>query len=133
MGTYNRFKSNRGLEKDGVLLDLGESGRFRIARAGGSNARFKTMLEREMRPYRSLLASGAMDESMANPILIRVFAESVVLGWTGVTDENGNDLPFSKDACIRLLGDLPDLFAVVREAAMSPAPFRETLEQDAKN
>jgi len=133
MGTYSKFKSNRNLETDGVLLNMGDSGIFRIARAGGSNARFKSMLEREMRPYRTMVANNSIDDSMANPILIKVFSETVVLGWEGVTDEQGADLPFSPAACRKLFEDLPDLFLVVREAAMSPAPFRETLEDDAKN
>jgi len=66
--------------------------------------------------------------------MAEVYAETVLLGWTGVADENGTPLPFTKENCVKLLTDLPDLFRDIQEQAQRVANFRAAdLEADAKN
>ena len=58
----------------------------------------------------------------------------MVLGWKGVTDRDGNELPFTKDNVVTLLTDLPDLFNELRNEATRQSNFRVTeIEEDLGN
>ena len=119
---YAAFETSKPLESDGIAVDYGDF-RFTIARAGGSNRRYLYALERKMRPHRRALAAGVLDEEVATRLLAEAYAEAVILGWDGVTDRDGNALPFTRENCVRLLLDLPELFADLREQAEAASNF----------
>lgn len=133
-GTYDTFKADESLEQQGIELDYGDAGLFKIARAGGSNKEFARLMEKVFRPYRRQMDAGTMDEKVADKLLAEVFAKTVILDWKGVTDKNGKNLPFNTENAVKLLTDLPDLFADLREQAMKIANFRAVeIEADLKN
>jgi hypothetical protein len=75
-----------------------------------------------------------MDPKVADRLLIEVFVDSVVLGWEDICGRDGAIMPFTRDNCIKLFTDLPDLFLDVREQAMKAANFRELeADTDSKN
>lgn len=131
---YKQFKTDEKLEKQGLTLNFGEGVSIRVARAGGSNDRYMKRMEALTKPYRRQIASETADNKVLEKVVLEVFCETVVLGWEGVTDENGNVLAFNKENAIKLFTDLPDLFAEVKEQASKSALFRLSLnEEDAKN
>lgn len=121
---YELFGTDGDKEKAGIDLDYGDF-KIRVARAGGSNRRYFKVLEQKSKPIRRALATGAADPKQVSAIMREVFAETVVLGWEGVTDREGNELPFSKENAVKLFKDLPDLFADVQVQASSYAQFLE--------
>ena len=131
MGTYDHFKRNEDREQQGITLDLGGVGKFKMARAGGSNKRYQQCLERGMRPHRKAFQQGTLNEEVANKILLDTFIDSVLLGWDGVTDQNGKAMPYTKDNARKLMGDLPDLFVALRDAASDMSLFRDEEQQAA--
>lgn len=134
MSLYKKFKTDSRVENEGIWIDFGESGRIRIARAGGSNGPFVRAMERVHREYRKQIQLDVLDAKKSVDLLVQVYADTVVLGWEGVTGEDGKPLPFNRENCAKLLRDLPDLFRELQEHAGSMALFRESiLEQDAKN
>lgn len=134
MNLYQTFKATAELEKQGIDLHLGDDVSIRLARAGGSNARFGKLLGDKLKPYRRQIDNGTMDDAVASKIMAEVYAETVILGWSGVTDEAGNPLEFNKPNCVKLFTDLPDLFRIVQEEAGRLSNFRaEERESDAKN
>lgn len=67
-------------------------------------------------------------------MLIRTFADAVILDWQGVTDRNGELLPLTKENVVAVFTDLPDLFVDVREAAAKAATFKALdVDADVKN
>ena len=134
MSTYSQFKTNASREREGITHDLGSAGKFRLARAGGANSAFEKRLMSLSKPYRRAIATGTIERGLADSLLATAFSETVVLGWEGVTGEDGKPIPYSAEACKKLLLDLPELFAELRKAAEDAALFRdETLESDAGN
>ena len=136
MGLYQTFKTDNQLERDGVILSYGVNSKgkpieIRIARAGGSNMKFAKRMEAAVKPYKRQIQNEVMDNEQALAITRQVFAETVVLGWENVEDENGDELPFSPEACVKLFEDLPDLFADVQEQSQRIALFRQELREDA--
>jgi hypothetical protein len=130
-GTYGHFKRNESRESDGIILDMGTAGRFTIARAGGGNKRYQQSLERRMRPHRKSFQQGTLSDDIAGGIILESFVDAVILGWDGVTDEEGKSIAFSKEAVRKLLTDLPDLFTMLREAASDASLFRDAEQREA--
>ncbi len=134
MSLYEMYETDPDMETGGVILNYGDGIRIKIARAGGANAAFTKAFERYTRPYRKRMESGTLAEDVANELLVQVFAETVVLDWEGVTDRKGDLLAYSVENCVKLFNDLPDLFADVKESAMTVSTFRqEEMEDDIKN
>lgn len=134
MSLYKQFGTDKNLETSGIILQYGEGVEIRIARAGGSNKRYQKSMTQRSKPYRRAMANDTLGNDVAEKMLAEVYAESVVLGWEGVTDEQGEALEFNFDNCVKVLTDLPDLFADIREQAQKSALFRtDDLDEDVKN
>ena len=121
---YDLYATDSNMEREGIWLDYGKFGKILIARAGGSNKRFQKSMENHSRPHRKQIQNQTLDEDIANELLLKSFADSIVLGWEGIKDKDGSDLPFNKENVIKLFKDLPDLFIDVREQAQQSANFR---------
>lgn len=134
MALYKNFKTNKSVEAEGIWVDFGDGERIRIARAGGANQAFQRAAERIQRKYRKQIQLDTLNDKEASGLLRELYADTIILGWEGVKDAAGKPLPFSKEACMKLLEDLPDFFREIKEHATSQVLFLEsTLEADAKN
>lgn len=139
MSLYSQFKTNDTLEQTGIVLEYGENAEgkpisIRIARAGGANSQYSRLMEARVKPYRRQIQNETIEKTMVEKMLREVYAETVVLGWENVTDENGKEMAFTVQNCIKLFEDLPDLFQDIQEQSQRAALFREeVLEQDSKN
>lgn len=134
MSLYNIFETDKGLERDGVVLDYGFNSknqpvRIRIARAGGANVKFAKVLEQKMKPYKRAIANDTMDNKVAEKLLIEAYADAVILGWEGVEDRDGNPLDFTRENVIKVLTDLPDLFLDIQQQSQKAALFRAELRE----
>lgn len=131
---YSLFGTDKNLESGkGVTIDYpGFS--ITINRAGGANKKFQRVLSEKMKPHRQRIERGLLDEATGDRILAETYAEAVILGWKDVKDKKGKDLPFTVENCVKLLTDLPELFAAIKADATNAATFREETEQaDEKN
>ncbi len=128
-GPYSVFQTDKALEKEGIILDYGDF-KIKIARAGGANAAFQKALTSKIRPYKRQIDAGTIPDDVAEKLFLDVYAEAVVLGWEGVTDENGKPLPYSKENAVKLFSDLPDLFRDVQNQAAAISNFRAEVTED---
>lgn len=122
MSIYAAFQTDAAAETEGITLDFGDY-QFTIARAGGSNKKFETALKKRLERYKRMIDFDALPEATAHKALVEVYAETVVIGWTGVTDADGNAMPFSVANAVKLFTDLPGLFNVIREEAGKQSNF----------
>jgi len=136
---YAQFTTSPDLEKEGIVLEYGFNSKglpigIRVARAGGSNAQYSKRMEIKVKPFRRQIQTESIDKKLLEKLIMEVFCETVVLGWENVEDREGNPLPFSYEAAVKLFTDLPDLFADVQDAAQKASLFRaEILEGVAGN
>ncbi len=133
MSLDTSFGTNETYENDGVWFDYGDKiGKFLLARAGGSNKRFAKTKERLMRSIRRRMSAGAsVTEDEQRKVLINIYAEAVVLDWTGVK-EFGEELAYNRENVVHVLTAYPDLF---ENYILTDAPSMEhfLLEIDSKN
>lgn len=139
MSLYKQNKTSADLETKGVIFEysLDDNGKpinFRIARAGGANTKYSTVLAKLVKPYRRQLQTETVSPDTIQRIMREVYAETIVLGWENVRDENGNEMEFTKENVIKLFTDLPDVFETIQEFANGNSAFLESnLELAAKN
>ncbi len=139
MSLYKQFKTDENIERDGILLEYGENSKgkpiaIRIARAGGANSQYQKLMEARVKPYRRQIQNETIERALVERLLRQVYAETIVLGWENVEDENGKELAFTVENCVKLFEDLPDLFQDIQEQSQRAALFRqEVLETDSKN
>ena len=100
MNLYKTYKASDDMEKQGIDLQYGADCKIRIARAGGSNSRFVKLLGDKLKPYRRQIDNGTMDDKVAEKIMAEVYADTVILGWSGVDDADGNRLEFNRENCV---------------------------------
>jgi hypothetical protein len=139
MSLFKQFATDPELEKKGILLDYGKNADgtsicIRIARAGGANKQFDKRMEALTKPIRRQLQNETAEAEQIDTIFRKLWAETVVLGWENVQDEDGKPIPFNVANCVALFDKLPDLFADIQEQSRKAALFRKAnLEADAKN
>lgn len=131
---YELYATSKDAEVNGVIVTFGDAGKIRIARAGGANERFAAAFEKKTRGKRREIEAGTLPISEQRRLSVEAFAETVVLGWEGITDRDGKPLDFNRANVIKLLTELPDLFDRLREEATSMTNFQvQALEADAGN
>jgi hypothetical protein len=137
-GLYANYKTDTKKEWNGVpytVTNPDESvSTFYLARAGKTNKDYQKELDRRTRPYRRQIELGTMNENLAEQIFMEVFISTVLKGWDGVSDEDGNTMEFNEPNAKKLLTDLPDLYDELQAAAKDASRYRdEKLDAEAKN
>lgn len=139
---FKMFKTDKSVERDGVWLNFGpisdEPGapetKIKIARAGGANSQFDKRRESLLKPYRHQIQHDIFPEEMARKVMHQLFAETVVLDWENVYNDQGVKLDCTVENIMYLFGELPDMFTQIKTNAEQTTLFREYVrEADAKN
>ncbi len=147
---YELFEMDSVLEREGITVNYG-SVKFLLARAGGRNTDFKKIFSAKAKKYRNQIDNETLGDDAADRIMAESYAEGVVLGWwSRKEDENGDPIlkkdeeqwvdtienrtgkkvKFSIDECVRLLLDLPDLFADIQRMASRAGNYRKEIEAE---
>ena len=82
---------------------------FRLARAGGANSSFTHAIDVKTRQIRKQIKGDRTSKDILDLLqayMREAFAETIILGWTGVDDENGNELTCNPVNALKLLTDL---------------------------
>lgn len=137
MSLYEMYETDAALEKDGFWHPVNKKIKFLLARAGGTNLNFSKAMEQKTRAHRGrggAFEDDKVDVELATDLMQEAFAETVILGWEGVTDKKGKKVAYSPATAVKLMKDLPDLFVELRDAAGKAANFRvEQIEEDVGN
>lgn len=130
---FEMFETDEELEQRGFIIEFGEGVEITIARAGGSNRKFQRFHETKMRPYRTQVAANTMEESVMRKLLAESYAHAIVLGWKGVRDRDGEEIPFTKQNVVDVLLALGDLFDTILQESTRMVNFQLAgIEADAK-
>jgi|LWDU01.1.fsa_nt_gi hypothetical protein len=137
MSIYSLFETDIDRESAGFAMTFQDGDvevTINIARAGGSNKAYAALMQKLLRPHQLAASSGGVNDDIAEEILIRVMSETLVTGWSGIYDRDGEELPFSVETCKKVLTDLPQLRENIWEEANRVANFMMgDREESAKN
>ena len=116
------FKTDKGKEKDGVWEDLGDGCSVLVARYG--NRAMINAYRRYPRILRQRLESGQVDDDKSATILSKVMADTILLDWDGLK-EDGKEIVYSKEECVRILTEYPDVRDMIFEIANEAARYHD--------
>ena len=95
-GNVDDWHTDPEIVKNGAPFDAGRGRVLMVRRAGGANRRLMSAL-------------AALDPKDENAFQ-EVYARMVVTGWSGLTDRQGEPIPYSTEACTALFEHCPELF-----------------------
>lgn len=140
MSMYEQFKTDAGLESQGIWVDYGDF-RVRLARSGGGNKKFEKTMAALTAPYKRAIATETLSEEISQKILMQGFVEAVVLDWQvkdeeaesgwkqGIEAEDGSIMPFTQENVEKTFKALPDLYADLRAQAGKSTLFLKSLRE----
>jgi len=124
------FKTDRAREREGVWVDIGDGARVLIARL--NNERHKQTFLEVAKPYKVQLRNGTLQEDVAARLLRQCYSKAILLGWEGMQDDEGNDIPYSEEKAEEFLA-IPDFMSMVEEYASSRELYRREEQEQAGN
>lgn len=101
-----------------------------VARAGNTN--FKKVFRETLNPYKDEFDAGRLSEEKSNEIMISCVAKTILVGWEGVKDEDGNDIPYSYENAVELLTDDQDCYDAITGHSNNIENYLTTAEQKLK-
>lgn len=130
---FGVYATDHDLEQDGirVKLDADSDMWFEIRRSGGANHAYDRAVQRNSKQYQRQLARGILANDVAEREIIRpAFIHACMIGWHGIRDESGKEIPYSDEACKTLFTELPDIYDMLREQANELSNFRIREQQE---
>ena len=130
----SNLKINSARAEQGAwVCDLPQMGDLRLKVRGFSNTDFAAFMSKEGAAVpRDQREKGRRDgrilPKVADAIMIRGMVEHILVDWDGLTDEDEQTVPFSKERAMDLLSD-PD-FRPFRDAVAQAAVIVEEIEAD---
>jgi hypothetical protein len=128
---YDQYSTSKEREREGQWFNFGPAAnrkgdvRIKLARAGGANSRFARAVEVATRPHRRAIDSGRIKPEVVDALMRPILADTVVLAWENVEGRDGELLAFTRENVVKVLEDLPDLYADVMAFAKDMNAFRE--------
>lgn len=133
-GNIDDWRSDRDLELNGVDLPLGRDRFITIRRAGGGNRafwNFSNQLAQQIADETTGGDTGKLTEETWEAVQVKAYAQRIVVGWRGITDSAGAEVPFSPEAFVKLCEVAPDVWDFVRTQANRRERFRRSaIERD---
>lgn len=122
------FSSDKAIETDGKWFLMAENVEFKMKRFGGANSvEVNKLNAKYLGKYQKLISKGLLDKEVEAGLYVKVFVEASMVDWKGLSDDEGNDIPFTKEAAQDLFKRLPDLLDLAMEFSMDKEEYREDL------
>lgn len=126
---YKQFETDKNAEINGVKTYFGDC-IFYIARAGGANKNYTAKMMKKALDTKNSKVS----EINIKDFVLDVYAETILVGWENVLDENDKELPYSKENAKKILSELDDIYEEVIKIATTAANYNKAaLEEVVKN
>lgn len=104
---------------------------LKIRRA--NNTKFVQAFKYYSKPHQRDIDKDVLDEETQKDILVSAMADGLLVGWSNYTDDNGDEIPYSKKEAKMLLSDDPDCRQFVLDEAARLSNFiDETKKATAK-
>lgn len=117
------FKTDAKKEKEGEWYMVNDEAGFLLRRFSPLNPNYKAAMLRHMKPHARKLQDNTIDTEKELELGVKTFVDICLVDWKGI-EIDGQDTPFSKDAAIKVLTALPDLFRRLEEFASDMANYK---------
>ncbi len=128
---FKQFASDEKMEIEGRWVEHDPETSFLVARSG--NKHFNRLFSKLYQKNKVLLESkGDAAEAKSDEIMVETFAKTILLGWKGKVEFNGQDLPYNVENAKKLLS-LKDFRRVIASYADDFDSFKAVQDADQGN
>lgn len=122
---HKLYATDKGLEKEGIWMEIDDDVKFLVKRFGGNNGpSIKEAHARYMKPHARRIEAGTMPAKKEQELLIKFFVDACLIDWQGI-EVDGKDTPFSREVAYELFKELPDLLAALMDEANNIENFKQ--------
>jgi hypothetical protein len=125
-----KFATSKIAEEEGVWVTVMDAVKFKIRRMNSKRAiEIRAGIEQ---PYLKLKnkINGEYPNDIAEKLGARYLAEASLVDWEGVTDDDGNEIPYSPDAAYNLLNEIKELATLVFTESTSIDNFKTESQKE---
>ena len=123
------FGTDKALEDEGKWFDIGDNASVRVARFGNDAHRKVLLKLRE--PYKALLLRGGqIPDDVNDGIVTESMANTILVDWKGMYDQDNNEIPFSVEAASQAFSLYKDFLELVSNLSLNAANYRVTAQED---
>ena len=125
------FNIDEKINSDGIEVKF-EGSKFMVAST--DNMKYQRLLSKLRYPYRYKIDKGTIDPSKMLDILCESISKTILLDWSNVKDDKGNEVEFSKEVAYKVLKDNGIFRSFIIDTATELENFKEeTLTDDIKD
>ena len=130
MAKLSQFKQDITKSEEGVKVDLGDGLTVIVARIG--NKRYQDFIRKATKPYQQAIRNKTLADSVFEKIMNEAMADSILLGWEGMEDDQGEVIKYSKEKALEILSDpaYADFKQLVSDLANEQETFRSEAIQE---
>lgn len=132
MNLYTRYETDAAAEAEGVSIDFGGGVSVRVRSTDSVKVReAQNKLTKKHR--QAIIANGGLlPPQLADALEVEILSSAIVIDWKGVTDRDGKELTFSREAAKQVFTDLREFRKEVYQMASSAETFRKAAFEDIK-
>lgn len=121
------FKTSTTLQTEGVDFAIDDKTSFKVRHFNASNPRVKAAMASHYKPYARQIELGTLPQEKTDEITIKLFVDVCLVSWSGVEDDQGKPIEFTKENAQKLFKGLPALFEALWKHANDFANYKEDL------
>lgn len=127
------FAIDKNLSEEGIWVDISDDARIKVASV--KTDRYKRRLAELSAPYRHMITTRTeAAQKKISEITARAIADVIIINWEGIQNNDGEEIPYSRDTAYKLLKDYPAFADMVYAIASDDAVFKPSvIEEDKKN
>ncbi len=126
----SRFKTDAEKETGGVWYHVGAGLEILVART--RNTKFRERIRELMRPHLRSIRKGRVELDVVEDMNRQAVAETVLLDWRNLENDDGTKIPYSKEKALEVLKKHPEFEEIVTECAGDIENYREADRADAE-
>lgn len=115
----SKLRTDKAMGASGVWVEVLDGVKVKVIAT--SSAEFKKFAQSQMKPFQSLGIDPTVED--ADTLGAKAFALCATKDWEGV-EVDGQIIPFSTEAALKLYQDIPEFLALVVRAATNLDNFR---------
>lgn len=112
----------RDKQEKGVWTTF-EGSQFKVA--SSTSTGFQRSLTRLQAPYRKKIDKGTLDPKISKQILCQAMADSLLLDWKDVINDQKEEVPYSQESAQQALLNNDDLREYLQEFSLDLENFRQ--------
>jgi hypothetical protein len=124
MSLYDAYSTDKQSVEDGIWVEVQPGVRFKVR--SEQSVKVREWAARRAKGQRQLIVAGGgiLPPHLQDKNEVDQCAQATVVDWEGVSDRQGNPVPFSKEACTELVTELPALRRDLLYLARTDETFR---------